>query len=74
MLMYEEVKELLAKIHKFNTAADGDLHDAEHDAAMEMRDAALAMAKKAATHEVEDGEKLDIKDLLDDYALGTAVP
>lgn len=72
--MHAEVKELLDKIHRFNTAADGDSNGAEHDAAVEMRDAALEVVKKTTTHDVKEGEKLDIKDLLDDYSLGTAVP
>jgi hypothetical protein len=47
-MFYEAAKDLLNSIEKFHLKANGDSGDAEHDAAVEMANAALAFVKQSS--------------------------
>jgi hypothetical protein len=46
-------RELLKTIEVFERAADGDSNDAEHDAANEMKEAAVQLIRSVAGHDTE---------------------
>ena len=57
--MFNEAKDLLEAIKKFEISTDGDSNDEEHDAAVEMADAAHAFLRKTAERNVELAELVD---------------
>lgn len=57
--MLSEVKSVLDKITALDRAAEGDSNDAEIDAAQDLKDAALALVRKAAARDVALAEMLD---------------
>jgi hypothetical protein len=57
--MLSEVKSVLDKIAALDRAAEGDSNDAEIDAAQELKDAALALVRKAAARDIALAEMLD---------------
>jgi hypothetical protein len=57
--MIQEAQELMKAIDAFNLAQDGDSGDSELEAACQMRDAATAFMRSAASRNVELADALD---------------
>lgn len=57
--MIDEAKAVLDKISALNKASDEESNDAEIDAAHELKEASLALVRKAAEHDVALAELVD---------------